>query len=390
MRAAPLALVALLFAVPAPADDAPRAAVVLRVGTLHVGDGKTMPNALIVVEGGKFTVAGEGAVPVGAVVRDLAAAHAAPGFVDAFTRLGVQGGAAEDVEALTPGVRAADAFDAKSPQLADLAANGTTVVGFGPAAANVAAGCGGAARLTASGAIVIDAAGPPVFAFVPPALRFDRAPATLAGARRLLEKAFAGKSWREAGDMALPISGGAIKALHALPPGRAVAWADSPASATAAVETLRAKQLDPVLVGLRECAAEPDALVGLVAPCAVTALRPEDPLAMLALPARLHAKGVPVAITTSAPDRSPRSLRLALSLAVAAGLPPEAAVATVTSAPAKMLGLDGRIGRVAPGLDADLVVFDGPPWEVRSRILLVLSGGDVVLDRAPVVAEASR
>jgi imidazolonepropionase-like amidohydrolase len=45
---------------------------------------------------------------------------------------------------------------------------------------------------------------------------------------------------------------------------------------------------------------------------------------------------------------------------------------------------------VAPGLDADLVVFDGPPWEVRSRILLVLSGGDVVLDRAPVVAEASR
>jgi imidazolonepropionase-like amidohydrolase len=372
----------LLLVAVAGADEVPAPQLVLRVGTLHRGDGSTLPNALIIVEGGKFTVVGDHDAPPHATVREFRSAHASPGFVDGFTRLGVQGGAAEDVEVLTPQVRAADAFDAKGAEFRDLAASGTTVVGFGPAAANVAAGRGGAARLTASGATLIDASGPPVFSFVAPALRWDRVPATFAGARRLLESAFAGERWRESGEAPVPVEKQSIVALRDMPPGRVVAWADTLVSAKTAVETLRAKKLDPALVGLRDCAADPEALAALGAPCVVTALRPEDSLALLALPGRLHAKGVPVAITTSAPDRSPRSLRLALALAVAAGLPPEAAVQSVTSVPAKMLGLDARIGLVAPNFDADLVVFDGAPWELRSRVLLVVSGGEIVFDGA--------
>jgi imidazolonepropionase-like amidohydrolase len=383
-------VVLLLLTSASSADETPPARLVLRVGTLHVGDGTTVANALIVVEGGKFVVAGAGDAPPGAAVRDLGDAQAAPGFVDAVTRLGVQGGAAEDVEVLTPSVRAADAFDARSPQFRDLAAQGTTLVGFGPAPANVAAGRGGAARLGRSGAAVVDAAGPPVFSFIAPALRRDRVPATLAGARRLLESAFAGTRWTEAGETAVPVGGGAIAALHDITPGRVFAWTDTLASATTAVETLRAKNLDPALVGLRDCAADPEALAALGAPCVVTALRPEDPMALLELPGRLHAKGVPVAISTSAPDRSPRSLRMALALAVAAGLPADAAVSAVTSVPAKLLGFGERVGLVAPNRDADLVVFDGAPWELRSRLLLVVSGGEVALDRAAPSTGAAR
>ena len=365
----------------APADETAGAQLVLRVGTLHVGDGKTIANALIVVEGGKFALVGEGEAPPHAKVRSFAKAHASPGFIDGFTRLAVQGGAAEDVEVLTPQVRAADAFDARSPNLRGLVAAGTTLIGIGPSASNIAAGRAGVVRLGTNTASVVESAGPPTFSFMWPALRGDRVPATFAGARRLLESAFAGQRWRAPGEVDPPVSDDAIAALRDLPAGPAIAWADTLVSASAAVGVLRAKKLDPTLVGVRECAAEPRALAALGAPCVVTGLRPEDSLALLALPGRLHAKGVPVAISTGAPDRSPHSLRLALALAVAAGLAPEAAVQSVTSVPARMLGIGTRAGRVAPQFDADLVVFDGAPWELQSRVLLVVSGGEIAYER---------
>jgi imidazolonepropionase-like amidohydrolase len=373
-------LVVALLLSSAAADETSGAQLVLRVGTLHVGDGKTLSNALIVVESGKFSVVGAGDAPPHATVREFPSAQAAPGFVDGFTRLGVQGGAAEDVEVLTPQVRAADAFDARSRELRGLVECGTTTIGVGPAAANVASGRAAVVRLGADGATFTQTSGPSTFSFIWPALRTDRVPATFAGARRLLESAFAGERWREPGEPDVPLRAESLAALRDLPSGPALAWADSPTSAKTAVETLRAKKLDVTLLGVRGCAANPDALAALGAPCVVTGLRPEDPLAVLALPARLHAKGVAVAISTSAPDRSPRSLRLALSLAVAAGLPTDAAVASVTSAPAKMLGVGGRLGLVAPKFDADLVVFDGAPWDARSRVLLVVSGGDVAFE----------
>jgi len=362
------------------ADETPAGDVVVRVGTLHVGDGKTMKNALIVVAGGKFAVVGDGEPPPGSRVRSFPAGQATPGFIDCATRLAVQGGAAEDVEVLTPQVRAADAFDAKSRDLRGLVESGTTTIGVGPFGGNVAAGRAAVFRLGADAATPIETAGPPTFSFMYPALRHERVPATLAGARRLLESAFAGERWREAGEPDVPVRDASIAALRDLPAGPAFAWADTPVAAKTAVETLSAKKLAATLLGVRGCATEPDALASLGAPCVVTALAPEDPLAVLSLPARLHAKNVAVAISTAAPDRSPRSLRLALSLAVAAGLPTDAAVATVTSAPAKMLGQAARLGRVAPQLDADLVVFDGAPWDVRSRVLLVVAGGDVVFE----------
>lgn len=43
------------------------------------------------------------------------------------------------------------------------------------------------------------------------------------------------------------------------------------------------------------------------------------------------------------------------------GLPYHAALAGVTSAPAELLGLGNRIGKIKPGFDADLVVWDSDP-----------------------------
>ena len=45
-----------------------------------------------------------------------------------------------------------------------------------------------------------------------------------------------------------------------------------------------------------------------------------------------------------------------------------------------MIGLDKKIGRLAEGFDADLVVWNGEPFDDTSRPVLVLINGRPVLD----------
>jgi N-acetylglucosamine-6-phosphate deacetylase len=54
----------------------------------------------------------------------------------------------------------------------------------------------------------------------------------------------------------------------------------------------------------------------------------------------------------------------ALRTAIAAGVPPVQAVTALTAAPARVLGLGHRLGRIAAGFAADLVVLDAD-WRVR-------------------------
>jgi N-acetylglucosamine-6-phosphate deacetylase len=56
------------------------------------------------------------------------------------------------------------------------------------------------------------------------------------------------------------------------------------------------------------------------------------------------------------------ALRNAVELA---GVDPVAAVTALTATPARVLGLDQRLGRLAPGYAADAVLLDGD-WSVRA------------------------
>jgi imidazolonepropionase-like amidohydrolase len=63
-------------------------------------------------------------------------------------------------------------------------------------------------------------------------------------------------------------------------------------------------------------------------------------------------------------------------------LPPEHVIAWLTSNPAKAMGLADRIGALAPGLDADLVVWSGDPFSVYTHADLVFIDGAVRFDRS--------
>jgi len=77
----------------------------------------------------------------------------------------------------------------------------------------------------------------------------------------------------------------------------------------------------------------------------------------------------------SAATTGSRNLPLAVTYAVRRGLGVNDALAGLTSVPAKLLGLGERIGSIARGCDADLVVLSGPPFELTSRVLAVMVDG---------------
>jgi imidazolonepropionase-like amidohydrolase len=87
----------------------------------------------------------------------------------------------------------------------------------------------------------------------------------------------------------------------------------------------------------------------------------------LANPGRLAAAGVMIAITTDHPVVPINFLIHQASLSVKEGLDPRTALEAVTINPARILGVDDRIGSLEPGKDADLVIWSGDPLDVTSR-----------------------
>jgi imidazolonepropionase-like amidohydrolase len=95
----------------------------------------------------------------------------------------------------------------------------------------------------------------------------------------------------------------------------------------------------------------------------------------LANPGRLAAAGVTIAITTDHPVVPIHFLVHQATLAVKEGLDPATALAALTINPARIAGIDERLGSIEPGKDADLVIWSGDPLDVRSRVRRALIEG---------------
>ena len=67
--------------------------------------------------------------------------------------------------------------------------------------------------------------------------------------------------------------------------------------------------------------------------------------------------------------------------AIRFGVPLEFALSSVTSTPARILGIDGRLGTVDTGKDADLVVWNGPAFAATAMPVVVIVDGKIVVDR---------
>ncbi len=95
--------------------------------------------------------------------------------------------------------------------------------------------------------------------------------------------------------------------------------------------------------------------------------------------ARLHRSGVTIALGTASNHRA-RNLRWSAGYAVTQGLPHLVALRAITRTPAKLFGLTGLAGQITEGSRANLVVFDGDPLTLESRVRIVALGTSVELE----------
>ena len=96
----------------------------------------------------------------------------------------------------------------------------------------------------------------------------------------------------------------------------------------------------------------------------------------------LEEAGVRCAFHTDDPITDSRYFFRMAALAVRAGMSRRAALEGLTIAAAEMLDLDDRIGSLAPGKDADLIVLNGDPLSVYTKVLQTWVEGRLVFDRS--------
>ena len=96
-------------------------------------------------------------------------------------------------------------------------------------------------------------------------------------------------------------------------------------------------------------------------------------------PGELDRAGVLTAICTDHPETPLQYLPLCAALAVRSGMDEAAALRAITWNPARIAGLDSRVGALKAGLDADIVVLTGSPLELGSAVTAVFVGGEKVV-----------
>jgi imidazolonepropionase-like amidohydrolase len=106
-------------------------------------------------------------------------------------------------------------------------------------------------------------------------------------------------------------------------------------------------------------------------------------------PRLLADEGIPVVMKSDHPAIS-RSLLHEAQQAHYHGLPEHLALSSVTTVPAKAIGLDWRLGAVTVGLDADIVLWDSHPLNLGATPLQVFIDGIPQLENQPLIPKSSR
>ena len=379
------------------------AQLVVRGDVVYTSAGPPIDNGVVVISNGRIVsvgVAGEVAVPYG--YREMEAAYVTPGLVDAHGTVGMSGifnqphdqDQLEKSDPLQPELRAIDGFNAREDLVAWVRDLGTTTVhtGHGPGAtvsgqtliSKTNGETAHSALLDSSFALAITLGSSVSSNFKSPGTRSKG----VALFRNALVEAQNYTRKRNSQDDTKETSVRSLRyeALASLLSGDLVALV----TAHRASDILTALRLADEF-GFRlilDGASEVYLVLDEVAEAGVPVIlhpqmaRAGGELRNLSLDtvAQLRDHAIPFAIQSGFEGYVPKTRVVLFEAAIAAanGLTFEEALASITISPARILGIDDRVGSIEPGKDADLVLFDGDPFEYTSHVC------GVIIDGVPV------
>ena len=379
-------------------------------GVVHTMAGPVIPHGYVEVENGKIRAVGEMSARTAAAagpVYDAGGGHILPGFIDAHCHLGMFGNALgfeaddgnESTDPCTPPLRAIDAINPQDRCFREAREGGVTTVLTGPGSANPIAGQFAAIKtdgrwvdemvLRAPAAMKMALGENPKTVYnerkETPITRM----ATAAVIRQELSKTLEYMDKQDKADAEedtdAPDYDAKLEALipvlrGELPVHIHAHRADDIATA---VRICREFGLKYVIVHGTEGHLLPELLAAegagvITGPSLTDRSKPELANLTIENPAILARAGVPVAICTDHPVIPIQYLPICAALAVRGGLEPEEALAAITIHPARLAGLDKRVGSLEPGKDADIVVTTGHPLDWNGKVRYVFIGGKQV------------
>ena len=355
----------------------------------------------IVIEDGNIvsvTTENPGAIPE--ATRVLHAEFVTPGFIDARTTLGLSGlHPADDDRDESSGpnqahLRAIDAFDLNDPMVGHALRGGVTTVQTGPGDANSIGGQAGIFKLGAE--TVADA-----MVRFPSAVIFsldesaketygtaNRFPSTRMANVGLIRQALVDANryrTQPSGDDPPPRD---LKkeALSMVLEGKIPALVSAERADELATALRLGEEFDLTLriVGGTDSQILLDRLADsgvpiLLGPPGDAVLRSEAGELLVGSATNLRDRSIPFALVTGDDEDAPRLSLLDQAMsAVQGGLTLEEALEAITITPARILGLEGILGSIEEGKDADLVLFDGDPLNATTQVLAVFVNGKAV------------
>lgn len=385
---------------------------IILANRLHTVANGTITDGAVHVKDGKILFAGaqrDRAIPAGVPV--LTAANVTPGLIDAATIVPLSGeynipadqDADETSDPNQADARVLDAFNPSEPLLRYLLEQGITVVHSIPGRANVIGGLSGVFRTHGRNVETMTVRFPQALVInlgeSPKETYKDRLPKTRMGTASIIRQAFADAANAKK-------KAEATEKSKDSPADRSLKKESFGLALDKKIQTLfAAQQADDILTGLRLSKEFGlDAAIALAAEGYLV----RDELAAAKVPLFLHptmqrsggsletyhshlgnasaladAK-IPLAITSGAEGYVPKTRVARFEAAIAAvhGLGFERALSAVSLDAAKVLRIDDRYGSLEQGKVADLVLYDGDPFEYSTHVTHVIVDGRVVHSRA--------
>lgn len=372
--------------------------------------GEIIEGGCILVENGKIKEVGTDLVaPLDAEIIDATGKNVFPGFIDAHCHIGMweegigfEGADGNEMtDPITPHLRAIDAINPRDEAFPNAIKGGVTTAATGPGSANVIGGSFSVIKLHGERIddmiLVENLAMKCAFGENPKRVYNDKKmmPSTRMGTaaklRETLAKAVEYRNKRvAAGDDASKLPAYDMKLEAMLP----VVNKEIPLKAHAhraddIFTSIRiAKEFD-VKLTLEHCTeghliAEHLAKEGypaIIGPSFGNKSKFELNQKTFDTPGVMHKAGVKIAIMTDSPVIPLEYLPMAAALAHKAGLDEMEALKCITINPAEILGVSDRIGSIEAGKDADIVIWDGHPFDLQAKVDYALVDGKVAYKR---------
>ena len=377
--------------------------LLIKNGLLYTMESNTPMRGDILIRNGKITeVSDKISVSEDVEVMEAAGLHVLPGFIDAHSHIGIAeekissntDATNENTNPITPCMRAIDAINPMDSAFHNALAAGITGVMVGPGSANAIGGQ--FAFIKTSGRCVDD-----MIVLAPAAIKIafgenpisvygtnGNIPSTRMGIASLIrEEFFLAKQYFDAeqsGTFSPDFTKECYRELFEgkIPLKAHVHRTDDILTAVRiAKEFGLGLTLDHCTEGhlISEKIAQ-SGFPAIVGPSLASRTKDEVSVSDFKTAGILQKAGITVALTTDHPVSRIQYLPLCAALAVKEGMDKMGALRAITIDAAKICRVDDRLGSLAPGKDADIIICDGDPLSLETSVMKTIINGEIVWD----------